>query len=113
MKTKGMKGLGPWLVGLMAWLLCANAHAAWIDTKGTVKHIITYAHTNTVLVELSHAGADVTACSNKSTFAISNAIQAEVRGNTGQALYCFISGLKGLATSSVYTKSGTGSLKSL
>ncbi|WP_233054398.1 hypothetical protein [Motilimonas cestriensis] len=79
MKTKEMKGLGPWLVGLMAWLLCASAHAAWIDTKGTVKHIITYAHTNTVLVELSHAGADVTACSNKSTFAISNAIQAEAR----------------------------------
>jgi hypothetical protein len=57
-----------------------NVYAAtWITASGTVKQIVTYAHTETILVNISVEGANVGECSNKSTFAISASNSPEGR----------------------------------
>ena len=53
--------------------------AYWMDTTGKVNSIVNYAHTNTILINLSVAGNNVEECSNKSTFAISASIDPEIR----------------------------------
>lgn len=53
--------------------------AYWVDATGKVTSIITYAHTDTILVKLDVAGADVPECSNKSDFSISNSVPEERR----------------------------------
>jgi hypothetical protein len=53
--------------------------ASWLDVSGKVTNIITYAHTETILVNLDVSGANVVECSNSRTFAISSTISAEGR----------------------------------
>ncbi len=55
------------------------ANAVWLDTKGKVTRLITYADHDTIIVTLDKAGTDVTACLNKSDFVISQSISAEGR----------------------------------
>ena len=66
---------------LTSFLLCwsVSSYASWTDTGGQVVSLVTYAHTNTILVTLSKDGTDVEACSNKKTFAISKDIGEEQR----------------------------------
>ena len=56
-----------------------NSFAAWINTSGTVVDIVTYGHTNTILVNLSSNGTVVGECSNNASFAISKDIDEEAR----------------------------------
>lgn len=62
---------------LFSWSAAANA--AWLNVSGKVENIITYAHTETILVNISANGASVDACSNATTFAISKDISPEAR----------------------------------
>ena len=60
--------------------ISSNTYAAsWISTSGTVENIITYAHPETILVDLSTDGTNVGECSNKKTFAISKSMSTEGR----------------------------------
>jgi hypothetical protein len=62
---------------LILW--SSYASAGWIDTAGSVEHITTYGHTETILVKLSVNGTDVAECSSKVSFAISKSISEEAR----------------------------------
>ena len=66
-------------VFLITLFFSAYSHAYWIDTSGKVTSIITYAHTDTVIVTLTSAGADVAECTNKTNFVISKSINSEAR----------------------------------
>lgn len=55
------------------------ATSAWISTTSKVVDIVTYAHTETVLVTLSDPGSTVQECSSKVTFAIGSAVSPEGR----------------------------------
>ncbi|WP_054114254.1 hypothetical protein [Marinagarivorans algicola] len=66
---------------------------AWHTSTGKVKNINFYSATDVILVSLIHSttgepveGADVTACTNKTTFAISQSIPAERRSQMLSAL---------------------------
>jgi hypothetical protein len=59
--------------------LSQGVYAYWVDASGKVASIITYAHTDTILVKLEVAGTEVPECSNKSEFAISKSIPEERR----------------------------------
>ena len=63
----------------LVFSLPASAFAGWLDVTSKVDRLVTYAHNNTVLVYLSKTGSDVTACSNKTGFAISKTIEPEAR----------------------------------
>tara|TARA_R110002060_G_scaffold29939_3_gene40390 strand:+ start:1181 stop:1447 length:267 start_codon:yes stop_codon:yes gene_type:complete len=44
-----------------------------------VSSIITYAHTDTIIVNISSVGVDVAECANKASFVISKSISSEAR----------------------------------
>lgn len=75
-KLKGMLMLRHLIVALIFLmpLLSSDVFAYWIDTKGKVTSIITYAHTDTILIKLDAAGTEVPECSNKTDFAISKSV---------------------------------------
>ena len=71
---------------LVALTLVSGQALAWHTSGGQVKDINVYSGTDAVLVTLVNPttgemvnGADVTQCSNKTTFAISNTISPERR----------------------------------
>lgn len=59
--------------------LSQGVYAYWIDASGKVTSIITYAHTDTILIKLEVAGTEVPECGNKSDFAISKSVPEERR----------------------------------
>ncbi|WP_054113298.1 hypothetical protein [Marinagarivorans algicola] len=59
--------------------LTSMANAAWLDTQGKVTRLITYAGHDTIPVTLDTAGTDVSECSNKADFVISQSISPEGR----------------------------------
>lgn len=59
--------------------LSKGVYAYWVDASGKVTSIITYAHTDTILVKLEVAGTEVPECDNKSDFAISKSVPEERR----------------------------------
>ena len=60
--------------------LTVNTHAAsWVSSTGTVKVLATYAHTETIIVEISDDDIGVGTCSNKKAFAISDSMSPEGR----------------------------------
>ena len=63
--------------GLM--LISCSSSAVWLNTTAKVKHIITYASKDTVLVTLDVHGTQVQACSNRAIFAISSTNSPEQR----------------------------------
>jgi len=77
--SKGDTSKMKFLVFLIGLILSAYSNAAWIDTSGKVTSIITYAHTDTIIVNISAVGTDVTECSNKASFVISKSIGSEAR----------------------------------
>lgn len=66
---------------LIAVCLSSNVFSSeyWIDTTGKVLSIATYATKETILVYLDNNGQDVTECSDKQAFAISNTLSSEGR----------------------------------
>lgn len=64
---------------IIMFFLSNDAFAYWMDAKGKVTSIITYAHTDTILVKLDVSGTEVPECSNKSDFAISKSIPEDRR----------------------------------
>lgn len=68
-----------YVLTMLTLLVSISANAGWVDSTGTVKNIITYAHTETILVQLSVSGINVAECSNKTTFAISAQMSSEGR----------------------------------
>lgn len=68
------------VLATMFFFASINVDAAiWITASGTVEKIITYAHTETILVNISVDGANVGECTSKSTFAISASNSPEGR----------------------------------
>lgn len=67
-------------LAITAFFVSINAFSAtWITASGKVESIVTYAHTETILVNITTSGTDVAECSNKKTFAISSNVSAEGR----------------------------------
>jgi hypothetical protein len=66
-------------VFLIALVFSTYSNASWIDTSGKVSSIITYAHIDTIIVNISSAGIDVAECANKTSFVISKSISSEAR----------------------------------
>ena len=64
---------------VFALLFSVNSHAVWVNVTGTVVNMVTYAHTDTILVTLSVPGQDVVECVNKTQFAISSTMTEERR----------------------------------
>ena len=67
------------LIGAAALLFSISANSAWLNTTGMITNLTTYSHTETILVALSNVGSDISACSDKTTFAISKSISPEAR----------------------------------
>ncbi|MDP2572707.1 hypothetical protein Q8W40_10980 [Vibrio penaeicida] len=67
------------LFSLASLLLSFPSYGKWLSTSGTITSLTTYGHTNTVLVSLTDQGANITECSNKTTFAISSSLDPEAR----------------------------------
>ncbi len=61
-------------------MMCLSCTSfSWFDTSGKVVSIITYAHTETILVNLDNSGTNVTECSSSATFSISKSMTPETR----------------------------------
>ncbi len=67
------------IVVFIVLFVSGGVNAAWLNSTGTVKDIITYSSRETVLVNLSISGAVVDECSNETTFAISKELSPEAR----------------------------------
>lgn len=70
----------------VALFLSQSVCAYWVDVSGKVSSIITYAHTDTILVKLDASGSDVSECSNRTDFALSKSIPEERRAK----MYSFL-----------------------
>ncbi|MEM7763891.1 MAG: hypothetical protein AAF290_07390 [Pseudomonadota bacterium] len=90
---------------VFALLLSVNSHAVWINVTGTVVNIVTYAHTDTVLVTLSVPGQDVVECVNKTQFAISSTTSEERRAR----MYAMLLSAKASETPITITYNDVGS----
>ena len=64
---------------LLTTIFSNEALAVWLNVKGKVTSIYTYASRETIIVSLDNVGANVAECSNKTAFAISKSISAEAR----------------------------------
>jgi len=64
---------------LIAVLMPLQAFAAWLNTTGKIDSINVYHNRDVILVSLDNNGADITECSNKTTFAISSSVTHERR----------------------------------
>jgi hypothetical protein len=73
------------MISRIKWILVVflflpqGVYAYWVDASGKVTSIVTYAHTDTILVKLEVSGTEVAECSNKSEFAISKSVPDERR----------------------------------
>lgn len=68
-----------YVFSLVLFALSFSSDAVWLNTGGKVTGLITYAHTETILVTISNPGADVAECSSKGVFAISSSVSEEAR----------------------------------
>jgi len=67
------------ITALLLVLFSNFTMAQWLTVSGPVKRIVTYAHTETILVEVSDEDVGAGTCSNKKTFAISSTMSEEGR----------------------------------
>ncbi|WP_028876996.1 hypothetical protein [Teredinibacter turnerae] len=67
------------LIGMVSLIISPLANAGWIYTTGKIEKLVSYAHTETILVYLDKTGTNVEECSNKEVFALSSAMSVEGR----------------------------------